>query len=181
MYIYIYIYIYKQPVLIQALHFSIRTGFVYTQYNPNMTVCLFFLKEIYIYIYTVLFQTLHFRIRTVFLCAQLNFKTILFQAIQLSLQAQFSSIWSRDRTLYHSGPQWTWERWQWRGVPHPTKLQNYWSFTIRWFSVTSKKLVGGDLIPLQSSNSCILRPLSIGQLVVGFIPLHWYSWSILQL
>ena len=43
-----------------------------------------------------------------------------------------------DKTLircYHSGPGWTWERWQWRGTPHSPKLQHCWNLTIRLFSV----------------------------------------------
>ena len=46
---------------------------------------------------------------------------------------------------YHSGPEWTWERWQWRGTPHSPKLQHYWNFTIRLLSVISWTLVGGVL------------------------------------
>ena len=44
---------------------------------------------------------------------------------------------------YHSGPEWIWERWQWRGTLHSPKLQHYWILTIRLFSVISRTLVGG--------------------------------------
>ena len=42
-------------------------------------------------------------------------------------------------------PEWTWERWQWRGTPHSQKLQHYWNLTIRLFSVKCRTLVGGVL------------------------------------
>ena len=64
---------------------------------------------------------------------------------------------------YHSGPEWTWERWQWRGTPHSPKLQHCWNLTIRLFSVISRALVGGGLIPLQRSSRCILQPQPTGQ------------------
>ena len=48
---------------------------------------------------------------------------------------------------YHSGPEWIWERWQWRGTPHSPKLQDYWNLTIRLFSVISRALVGGGFYP----------------------------------
>ena len=69
---------------------------------------------------------------------------ILFQTIQFSIKTQFSSIWPMDRA-YHSGPEWTWERWQWRSTPHPQKLQHYWKLTIRLFSVISGRSLKGVL------------------------------------
>ena len=33
-----------------------------------------------------------------------------------------------------------WERWQWRGILHYSKLQHYWSLTIRLFNVISGHL-----------------------------------------
>ena len=78
-----------------------------------------------------------------------------FEAIQfqfcISTQSwcqNFSSIWSIDRALircYHSGPEWTWERWQWRVTQHSPKLQQYLNLNIRLFSVISRTLVGGVL------------------------------------
>ena len=65
-------------------------------------------------------------------------------------EARFSSILPIHRTLircYHSGLEWTWERWQWRGTPHSPKLQHYWNLTIRLFSVISRTLVGGGGYP----------------------------------
>ena len=53
---------------------------------------------------------------------------------------------------------WTWERWQWRSTLHFPKLQHYWNLAIRLFSVISKKHVGENLTPLQSSSRCILQP-----------------------
>ena len=34
---------------------------------------------------------------------------------------------------YDSAPEWTWEWWQWRGTPHSSKLQHYWSLTVRLY------------------------------------------------
>ena len=42
---------------------------------------------------------------------------------------------------YHSGPKWTWERWLWRCSPHSPKLQNYWSLTIKLFSIITRTLL----------------------------------------
>ena len=67
---------------------------------------------------------------------------------------------------YHSGPEWTWERWQWRGTPHSPKLQDCWNLTIRLFSVISRTLVGVCLTPLQRSSRCILQPQPTGQSII---------------
>ena len=76
-------------------------------------------------------------------------KTVLFQTIQFRISMQFSSIWPRDRTIrcYHSQPEWSWERWQWRGTPHSPKLQHYWNLTIRLFSVLSRILIARGVLP----------------------------------
>ena len=64
----------------------------------------------------------------------------------------------------HSGPEWIWERWQWRGTPYSPKLQHCWNLTIRLFSVISRKLVGvGGLTHLQRSIRCILQLQPTGQ------------------
>ena len=89
-------------------------------------------------------------------------KTVLFQIIQFSISAQFSSIWPIDR-CYHSGPKRTWERWQLRGNPQSPKLQHYWNPTNWLFGVLSRTPVGGSLTPLQRSGRCILLPQSTGQ------------------
>ena len=57
---------------------------------------------------------------------------------------------------YHSGSEWTWEQWQWRGTWHSPNLQG-WHLTIRWFSVISRTLIGGGLTPLQRCSQCILQ------------------------
>ena len=49
---------------------------------------------------------------------------------------------------YHSGPEWTWEQWQWRSTPHSPKLQHYYSFTIRWLSVITKHSLREGVLPL---------------------------------
>ena len=62
------------------------------------------------------------------------------------------------------GPEWTWERWQWRVTPHSPKLQHCWNLTIRLFSVIFRTLVrGGGLTPLQRCSQCILQPQLTGQ------------------
>ena len=64
------------------------------------------------------------------------------------------SVWPIDRTLsrcFHSKPEWTWEWWQWRGTPHSLKLQHYWSLTIRIFSVTTRTLNRGVLLPCRDT------------------------------
>ena len=48
---------------------------------------------------------------------------------------------------YHSGPEWTWEQWQWRDTLHFSKLQHYWNLTIRLLSVISMTLVVGGVLP----------------------------------
>ena len=60
---------------------------------------------------------------------------------------QFSSIW--PIRCYHSVPERSWKRWQWKNTLHSPKLQHYWSLTIRLFSVISRTLVvGRGLTPL---------------------------------
>ena len=49
---------------------------------------------------------------------------------------------------YHSGPEWTWERWQWSGTPHLPTLQHCWNLIIRLFSVIIRTLVRGGVLPL---------------------------------
>ena len=71
-----------------------------------------------------------------------------------------SSIWPIERT--QSGPEWTWEQWQWRGTLHYLKLQNYWSLTLGLFDVISRTHVMGGLTFLQRCSRCILSPLLTG-------------------
>ena len=99
---------------------------------------------------SVLFQTVQLSISTKYQCK----KTVLFQTIQFSVQKQFCFkqfslalvhclVLFYPTGCYHAEPEWTWERWQWRGTPHSQKLQHYWNLTIRLFNVISKTLVGG--------------------------------------
>ena len=86
---------------------------------------------------------------------QLFNQTVLFQTIQFSIShffafslnaKQFYLTYRRDPLrCYHSGPEWTWGRWQWRRTPHSPKLQHYWSMTIRLFDVIYRTLVTGVL------------------------------------
>ena len=46
---------------------------------------------------------------------------------------------------YHSGQEWTWEQWQWKGGLHSLKPQHHWSLTIRLFSIMFRTLMGGVL------------------------------------
>ena len=48
---------------------------------------------------------------------------------------------------YHSRPEWTWERWQWRSTPHSPKLQHSCNLTSRLFNVINRTLVRGGLFP----------------------------------
>ena len=90
-----------------------------------------------------------------------DIKTVLFQAILISINKNFkcknsklskpwlSSIWPFDRTLfrcYHFGPEWIWERWQWRGTLHSPKLQHNRNLTIKLFSDISRTFLGGGVI-----------------------------------
>ena len=64
---------------------------------------------------------------------------------------------------YHSLPEWTRERWQWRGTPHSLKLQHYWNLTIRLFTGHSLRWWWWwGLTPLQRSSWCILQPQPTG-------------------
>ena len=102
----------------------------------------------------VIFQTIQFTI-----------KTVLFQTIQFWISIQFNSIWPIDMTIrcFHSGREWTWDRWQWRGTPHSPKLQHYCSLTIRLLNIISRTLVEGPLTPLPRFNRCFLKAQPIGQ------------------
>ena len=76
---------------------------------------------------------------------------------------------------YHSRSEWTLGQWQWKGTLHFSKLQHYWSFTIRLFSVMSRTLVVGVVTPLQRSSRCILQPQPTGQPYISVINYDW-SW-----
>ena len=74
---------------------------------------------------------------------------------------------------YHSGPEWTWERWWWRSTPHSPKLQHYCSLTIRLFCVISWTLFGRDLISaeVQSVYSKTPGGWATGHLLGGLLPI----------
>ena len=89
-----------------------------------------------------------------FVKTQLNNKTVLIQAIQISITHLFSLSLNVEQfqdiiRSYHSGAELTWERWQWRGTPHSPKLQHYWSPTIRLINVISRTLIEGVLSPTE--------------------------------
>ena len=93
-------------------------------------------------------------------------------------------------SCYHSGEEWTSERWQWRGTPHFPKLQHHWNLTIRLFLISRTFVWGvlplwtdavgvfysssrpghslwGRLTPLKICSRCILQFQPTGPLVVG--------------
>ena len=111
------------------------------------------------------FQTIQFRISTEIKCKYTIWlsKTFLFQAIQfiqtvlmetikfsISMQLVLFNRYYGPIRCYHSGPEWTWEQWQWRGTPHSPKLQHHWNLTIRLFSVISRTLMGGLLLYIKA-------------------------------
>ena len=73
----------------------------------------------------------------------LNVKTVLFQVIRFSISTQFSSIWCIDKTL--SRTRVNMGSTAIKGYSTFSKFQNYWSLTIRLFSVISRTLVRGVL------------------------------------
>ena len=100
-----------------------------------------------------------------FVYTQLNVKTVLYQTIQFSVSIQLSSISPIDRALsgaITSGPEWTWEWWQWRGTPHSPKSQHHWNLPIRLFSVIFRTLVGGDLPLCREAASVFYSPNRLG-------------------
>ena len=103
----------------------------------------------------------------------------------MSRKVQFSSIWTIDR-FYHSGSEWTGQWWQWKSIPHSSKLQHYWNLTIRLFSVISRTLVAGVLpfcreavgvfySPSQLDNNAERRTLNLSSSTDMCFPsyLHW--------
>ena len=79
---------------------------------------------------------------------------------------------------YHYRSEWTWERWQWKGIPYSPKLQYYWSLTIRLFSVISTTLAEGCFTPLQRCNRCILQPQPTGLATAKSNSLSFLSLSL---
>ena len=78
---------------------------------------------------------------------------------------------------YHTGPEWIWERWQWRGTPHSPKLQHYWNFSIRLFCVISRKLVWWGVTPLQKCSPCFCCPNRLAKrfiVIIVYIYIYIY-------
>ena len=106
-----------------------------------------------------------YRLTDSFLCVYVHIKTFLFQSIQFSQTVLFHTIqFSMSMQLvlfnpircYHSRPEWTWEQWQWRCAPDSPEPQHHWNITLRLFSIISRTLIGGGLIPMQRCSQCIL-------------------------
>ena len=71
-----------------------------------------------------------------------------------------SSIWPNQ--VLPLRIEWTWEQYLWRGTPHSPKLQDYWSLTIRWFSVISSTPVGGVLPLCRDAVGVFCSPSGLG-------------------
>ena len=57
-----------------------------------------------------------------------------------------------------------WEQWQWRSALHSPKSQHHWNLTIRLFSVISRTLIGGGVLPLcRGSVSVFYSPSQLGK------------------
>ena len=83
-----------------------------------------------------------------FVCTQLNDRTVLFLKMQF-VCTQFCLTHRLDPIrCYHSGPEWIWYWWQWRGTPHSPKFQNYWRLTIRLFNVIRQDTLNGGFLLL---------------------------------
>ena len=101
---------------------------------------------------------------------------VLIQTIYFGKSMQFCLInrWGPIR-CYHSGPEWTWEKWQWRGTPNSSKLQHHWNLTIRLFSVIYRALIeGGGRLTYYSR--CILQPQLTGQYLL--VKIFFSVWNL---
>ena len=111
--------------------------------------------------------------RQSFVYIQLNDQKFVFQEVQFSishllafsLNVKQFYLTNRYDTIkcYLSGPECTQERWQWRDTLHSTKLQHYWRFTIRLFSVIPKTLVLGVLSLSRDAVGVLYSPSRLGQ------------------
>ena len=59
---------------------------------------------------------------------------------------------------YHSGSEWTWDQWHWKGNLHPPNLQD-WSLTIRWFNVIYRTHIE-EVLPLCQDAVSVFYSLS---------------------
>ena len=67
---------------------------------------------------------------------------------------------------YHSGTDRAWKWWQWRCTPYSPKLQHYWNFSIRLFSVISETLVRWDLTLCRDAVRVFYSPSRLGCRIV---------------
>ena len=82
-----------------------------------------------------------------FICTQLNGYIHPYLSLTIHLDSHLFTHRLNVRQFYlthrkdpimcnHSGLEWAWEWWQWKGILYYLKLQ-YWSLTIRLFNVTN--------------------------------------------
>ena len=88
-----------------------------------------------------------------FVYTQLNDQTILFHishlfALSLNVKQFYLNCKKEPIRCYHSGSEWAWKQWKWRGTLHSPKLQHYWSLTIRLFNAMSRTFIGERVLPL---------------------------------
>ena len=134
-----------------------------------LSIYLSILIQFFISMYSIRYQS--------FVYTQLNYQTLLFQAIQLSHLFALSlmskrSIWPIDTTLSgatNPGPECTWERWQWRGTSLSPKVRHYWSLSMRLLCVINRKLVGGVLSVCTEADRVFYSPSRLGFLFFNLI------------
>ena len=101
---------------------------------------------------TILFQAIHFNISHLFALIYIFiYQTLLFDSIR----------------CYHSGPEWTWEQWQWRGTPRSQKLQD-WSLTLGLFNIITRTLIGRVLPLCKDAVGVFCSPSWLGQWCCSF-------------
>ena len=86
-----------------------------------------------------------------------------------------------DRTLircYHSRPEWTGERWQFRSTPHSPKLQHYWNLTVSFFSVIYRTLIEGVLPFSREAVGVFYSPSWPGNMYKKDLALNNLQWLI---
>ena len=76
-------------------------------------------------------------------------------------------------SCYHSGPEWTWERWQWRATLHSSKLQHHWNLTIRLFSVISRNTrMWGSYSSAKVQSVYFYSPSRVGNPIVRILTIR---------
>ena len=126
-----------------------------------------------------------------FVYKQLNDQTVLFQTIQFSISHLFTyslnvkQFYLTNRfdpiRCYHSGPEWTWEHWQWKGTLHFLKVQHYWSLTIRWFYVKILDTCYGEACTRPSAEIQSVYSTAPADWAIEIIELYANKWLILKL